>query len=239
MVFHGGGWGKRRCNSQEFKPSNLAVPSPTRWSQAWLHNCHRLPLWNRLWLRRVSNRCVVLLHCISWNTCGMLKWNMEMITHWAVDGDCKQVSLVPSNGASLLIIRRMIADIRRQFPFKDVVKNLFNPLDFQSDPQFVLQRRTWHHFHLKQLPFRDAQEKTKSIPWRWYQKPLISLYFHWIPQYPHHCPRGSPLFSTFFLDGPLSWHQWYQMKVGFVRFGLKRNPKIIDYNCHDKNIKTN
>lgn len=123
------------------------------------------------------------------------------------------------------------------FPFKDVVKNLFNPLDFQSDPQFVLQRRTWHHFHLKQLPFRDAQEKTKSIPWRWYQKPLISFYFQWIPQYPHRCPRGSPLFSTFFLDGPLSWHQWYQMKVGFVRFGVKRNPKIIDYNCHDKNIK--
>ena len=69
------------------------------------------------------------------------------------------------------------------------------------------------------------------------KKPLISLYFQWIPQYPHRCPRGSPLFSTFFLDGPLSWHQWYQMKVGFVRFGVKRNPKIIDYNCHDKNIK--
>ena len=152
------------------------------------------------------SRCVVLLHSISWNTCGMLKWNMEMITHWAVDGACKQVSLVPSDGASLLIIRRMIADIRRQFPFKDVVKNLFNPLDFQSDPQFVLQRRTWHHFHLKQLPFRDAQEKTKSIPWRSYQKPSIFLYFQWIPQYPHRCPRGSPLFSAFFLDGPLSWH---------------------------------
>ena len=142
----------------------------------------------------------------------MLKWNMEMITHWAVDGNCKQVSLVPSNGASLLIIRRMIADIRRQFPFKDVVKNLFNPLDFQSDPQLVLQRRTWHHFHLKQLPFRDAQE---PIPWRWYQKPLISLYFQWIPQYPQRCPRGSPAFFHFlsrwaaFLTPVISNESWF------------------------------